>query len=246
MGEIYATLSFLDDPTLLASLEDGDFSLADLCDAYRPAKIFLNIPAEYLSIWSSLLRLFFVVTMLYKARHPDAPRVMLIVDEAGQLGHFEALLRAFTYGRGAGVRAWAIFQDIGQIIRNFGAPALQGFLGSAQMRQFFGVRDYQTAQLISDMLGMQTLSYDDALRQREAQRQRRQVLEQVWNGADPFEAAFEFAHHSRNAKERTKQARRLMTPDEILAMPEDRQILFISGKNLPPVYGWKYPYYPPP
>ena len=243
MGEIYATLNFLDDPTLLASLEDSDFSLADLCDSHQPAKVFLNIPAEYLSIWSPLLRLFFVVTMLYKARRPEAQRLMLIVDEAGQLGNFEALLRAFTYGRGAGVSAWAIFQDIGQIIRNFGAPALQSFLGSAQMRQFFGVRDYQTAQLVSDMLGTQTLSFDDPLRQREAQRKRREVVERVWNGDDPFEAAHEFAHFTRNAQERTKQARRLMTPDEILAMPEDRQILFISGKNLPPVYAWKYPYY---
>ena len=34
-----------------------------------------------------------------------------------------------------------------------------------------------------------------------------------------------------------------MTPEEILAMPEDRQILFISGKNLPPIHGYKYAYF---
>ena len=34
-----------------------------------------------------------------------------------------------------------------------------------------------------------------------------------------------------------------MTPDEVLAMPEDRQILFISGKNLKPVLAHKYPYF---
>src|SRR5690606_8770094 len=42
---------------------------------------------------------------------------------------------------------------------------------------------------------------------------------------------------------RTKQARKLMTEDEILSMPEDRQILFISGKDLPPISAQKYPYF---
>ncbi|MCG8604018.1 type IV secretory system conjugative DNA transfer family protein, partial [bacterium] len=122
MGEIYAYMSFLDDPVLRESLEEPDFSLEALCAPDPACKVFLNIPAEYLSIWSPLVRLFFTVTMLYKPRFPDRPRVMLIADEAGQLGRFEALLRSFTYGRGAGIRAWAIFQDTGQIVRNFGSP----------------------------------------------------------------------------------------------------------------------------
>ncbi|MBL27244.1 MAG: hypothetical protein CMM50_06820 [Rhodospirillaceae bacterium] len=243
MGEIYAHLSFLDDPALLASLENPEFSLKALTDTRRTAKVFLNIPAEYLSIWSPLVRLFFTVTMLYKARAPEAPRIMLLVDEAGQLGRFEALLRAFTYGRGFGVRAWAIFQDIGQIVRNFGAPALQSFMGSAQTRQFFGVRDYETARLVSDMLGTETLEYDDVLQQEAARRQKRETVERVMRGDDPFAAAHDYAHFRRNAEHRTKQARPLMTPDEILAMPEDRQILFISGKDLKPVYANKYPYF---
>lgn len=243
LGEIYAHLNFLDDPALLASLEDGDFSLGALTDPHRACKVFLNIPAEYLSIWSPVVRLFFTVTMLYKARAPEAPRVLLLVDEAGQLGRFEALLRAFTYGRGAGVRAWAIFQDVGQVVRGFGPPALQGFLGSAQMRQFFGVRDYETALLVSKMLGQQTLEYDDPLQQDAAKRQKWETMRRVMDGDDPFTAAYDYAHFQRNTEHRTKQARPLMTPDEILALPEDRQILFISGKNLRPILAHKHPYF---
>lgn len=243
LGEIYAHLNFLDDPVLLAALENADFSLAMLTDALQPVKVFLNVPAEYLSIWSPLIRLFFTVTMLYKGRAPEAPRVMLLVDEAGQLGRFEALLRAFTFGRGAGIRAWAIFQDAGQIVRNFGAPALQGFLGSAQTRQFFGVRDYQTAQLVSEMLGTETLEFDDTLQQEAARKHKHDTVRAVLEGRDPFEAAREYAHFTYNASHRTKQARPLMSPDEILAMPEDRQILFVSGKNLKPLYLAKHPYF---
>ena len=243
MGELYTHLGFLDDPGLAHSLEEPDFSLEVLCDPTRVSKVFLNIPAEYLNIWSPVVRLFFTVIMLYKARHPDRDRVMLIVDEAGQLGRFDALLRAFTYGRGAGIRPWAIFQDAGQIVRHYGQPALQSFLGSAQLRQFFGVRDYQTAQLVSDMLGSETLEYDDPLQQDAARRYKHQAVQRIFAGEDPFVAANDYAHFTRSAGHRTKQTRSLMTPGEVLAMPEDRQVLFISGRNLPPVYANKYPYF---
>lgn len=244
LGEVYASLAFLDDPALLTALEKPDFSLAQLVGGPPVCKVFLNVPAEYLSIWSPLIRLFFTVMMLYKARQPAAPRILLLVDEAGQLGRFEALLKAFTYGRGFGIRAWAVFQDSGQIKRNFDPQALQTFLGSAQVRQFFGVRDYETARMISDMLGSETLAYDDEGRQAEARRHKRQAFARAFvGGGDPFAAACDVRHFADSETRRTKQARALMTPDEILALPEDRQLLFVSGKNLRPLLAWKYPYF---
>ncbi|MEM6463201.1 MAG: type IV secretory system conjugative DNA transfer family protein [Pseudomonadota bacterium] len=243
MGTIHAHLSFMSDPVLQDALEASDFSLEAVCDPEQVCKIFLNVPAEYLGIWAPLIRTFFTVAMLYKSRHPQRRRVLMVVDEAGQLGRFEALLRAFTYGRGAGIRTWAIFQDVGQIVRHYGRPALQSFLGSAQTRQFFGVRDYETARLVSDMLGTETLEYDDPWRQGDARHRKQAAALNLVMGDDPFSAGAEYAHYARASENRDKQARPLMTPDEVLAMPEDRQILFISGKNLKPVYAWKYPYF---
>ncbi len=243
LGEIYAHLSFLDDPKLCAALESPDFSLEALTDPVQPVKVFLNIPAEFLSIWAPLIRLFFTVTMLYKGRAPEAPRVFLIVDEAGQLQRFEALLRAFTFGRGAGIRAWAIYQDAGQVVRYFGAPGLQSFLGSAQTRQFLGVRDYETAQLVSNMLGKETLEYDDTLQQAAARKAKHETVRDVFLGRDPFEAARDYAHHEFRENHRSRQARSLISPDEVLAMPEDRQIVFVSGLSLKPLYLAKYPYF---
>lgn len=243
IGELYAYLNFLDDPMLQASLESADASLADTCKVGQVASWAINVPIEYVGLWSPILRTMFTVQMLYKSRAPSAPPVHMIVDEAGQLGGFEALLRAFTFGRGAGVRTWALFQDVGQIVRNFGAPALQGFMGSAVLRQFFGVRDYQTAQLVSSMLGTETLEYDDGLRQADAKRQKRNAAMNVLNGGDPFSAYADMEYHAFAEQHRTKQARPLMMPDEVLAMPEDRQIMFVSGKNLKPILAEKHPYY---
>ncbi len=243
IGELYAHLNFLDDPMLLASLDNADASLADTCDAHQATSWAINVPIEYVGLWSPILRTMFTVQMLYKSRAPSAPPVNMIIDEAGQLGNFEALLRAFTFGRGAGLRTWALFQDVGQIVRNFGAPALQGFMGSAALRQFFGVRDYQTAQMVSSMLGTETLEYDDGLRQADARRQKLNAALGIMNGSDPFSAYADMKYHAFAETNRTKQARALMMPEEVLSMPEDRQILFISGKNLKPVFAEKHPYY---
>lgn len=243
LGTLYNALGFLDDPLAREALSADGFSLSELVRADRCASVFLNIPAEFLSIWSPLIRVFFTVAMLVKGRAPAAPRLHLIVDEAGQLGSFEALLRAFTYGRGAGVRAWAIFQDAGQIKRNFGDSALQSFIGSAQLRQFFGVRDYETAKLVSDMLGAQTLHHTDTRQNNTDRHAKRAAILKLFTGADSMEAALGFVHHRRAGRIPAGKARALLAPDEVLALREDQQILFISGLNLRPILANKYPFY---
>ncbi len=243
LGELQASLGFLRHPALQEALSGDDFSLDCLVNPDLAARVHLNVPAEYLGLWSPVIRLFFALAMIYKRRAPQAPRILLLVDEAGQLGAFDQLRKAFTFGRGDGVRAWAFFQDTGQIERNYGREALQEFMGSAQLRQFFGVRDYQTARLVSDMLGQTTQDYDDTLQQSNARWRRRQIVQSVMQGADPFEAATSYGQADYAAQHRSRQARALLNPDEVLALPEDRQILFISGKSIGPVLGERMAYY---
>ncbi|WP_019962319.1 type IV secretory system conjugative DNA transfer family protein [Woodsholea maritima] len=242
-GEFQASMGFLNDPCLQTALEGEGFSVKALAHPLQTSRIFLNVPAEYIKLWAPVLRLFFALAMVYKRRAPLSPRILLMIDEAGQLGYFEELLKAFTFGRGDGVRTWAFFQDVGQITRNFGPDAVQSFLGSAQVRQFFGARDYPTAKLISDMLGHQTLHFDDHLQQSDARRRRQKLLQVVMKGEDPFEAATDFGQADFATTYQSQQSRALLNPDEVLALPEDKQILFISGKNLHPVLGERKPYF---
>lgn len=241
LGSIYESVESLSDPVVRDALSGSDFSLEVLCQ--QDCNIYLVVPAEYLGLLAPVLRAIFGSAILYKNRHPAAPNVMLMVDEAAQLGNFEALLRTYSYGRGMGLRVWSFWQDIGQIARAYGPAALSTFIGSSQFRQFFGVRDYETARLVSNMLGQQTLEYDNVLEQNEAHRQYARVIDALLEGGDPISAGFSLAQFSHASKHRTKQARPLMTPDEVLNMPEDEQILFISGLDLPPIRANKLPYY---
>ncbi|OLF71422.1 hypothetical protein AWH62_12815 [Maricaulis sp. W15] len=243
MGEIYANIGFLHDDAVRASLDGGDFDLSCLIGCGPAHKVFLNIPAEHVGLLSPVLRIFFTVTMILKSRAPQARKVVLVIDEAGQLGNFDVLLRSYTYARGGGTRVWAFFQDVGQIERNYGRAAIQTFLGSAQVRQFFGVRDYETAKLVSDMLGQRTLEYDDTLRQEDARRRKTRIILDALNGGDPFAAGEELRYQSMASTHATKQARPILSADEILHLPENKQILFVSGLDLLPIVGDRKRYF---
>ena len=96
-----------------AALEDGGFSLSVLSEDGPAARVHFIVPAEFLSVWAPLIRTMFTTTILYKSRRPWARWTNLLVDEAGQLGKFKALLSAYTFGRGAGVAPVA-FHDAGE------------------------------------------------------------------------------------------------------------------------------------
>lgn len=240
-GEIHKSLSFMSIPAVRETLSASDFSLDVLCK--ENCNVYLMIPAEYAEILAPMQRAIVGAAMLHKQRIPSAPRVLFLIDEAAQLGRFESLLRGYSYGRGMGIRMWSVWQDTGQIARNFGRDALSGFLGSSQTRQFFAVRDLETAQMVSKMLGTQTLEYDAELDQAAARRNKAHIVRQLMDGEDPFEAGLNYAQQDRASVSRVKQARALMAPDEVLSMPENRQILFVSGLGLSPIYAEKYPYF---
>lgn len=241
VGSLYEAVQALSDPAVRETLSGSDFSLEALCE--QDCNIYLVIPAEYLGMLAPVQRAIFGSAILYKNRHPGAPGVLLVVDEAAQLGNFEALLRAYSYGRGMGLRTWSFWQDPGQIERHYGRAALSGFIGSSQCRQFFGIRDFETAQLVSRMLGQQTLSYDEALRQQAAHAQAARIVHGLMEGGDPFAAGVGMAQSLHAAQHRQKQSRALLTPDEALNLPEGEQILFLSGLGLPPIRARKGPYF---
>lgn len=241
LSEATKALSFADDPSFLSGLEKPAFSLSVLCE--RPCNVYLNVPADYLGVWASYLRLLIGVAMAYKSRKPQAPRVVFMIDEAGQLGKAPFLLRAMTFGRGAGVQTQVVFQDIGQIITHYGREGVQTIFGSSQVQQIFGVRDLETAELVSRMLGNETLEYDAALEQAAARRNQAHIIRELMDGADPLAAGLNYAQQARASVNRTKMMRPVMTPSEVLAMPANRQVLRVSGIDCPPVASFMMPFY---
>lgn len=243
MGEIYGQCAIFDNIHVQKSLEGSDFSLRDFTHV-EGLHAHMVIADEFLAQMAPMLRVMFQVAMCYKGRAPKAPRLHMLIDEAAQLGRADFILKAHTYGRGAGIRALTVWQDVGQIEQTFGHGGLTTILGSSEAQIYFGVRDYRTAKYISDGLGYETLSYDDEPKQQEAYRQKMDAIQTALaSGQNMLEATQAYAFHERQEDYRSTQARLLRSPDEILTMSENRMIVRVTGKNLNPIDMEKHPYY---
>lgn len=240
LSEARKSMSWMDVPSFQSSLQEPDFSLRVLCE--RPCNVYLNIPAEYVGIWSPYLRLLIGVAMLYKQRNPQAPRVVFMIDEASQLGKAEFLMRAMTFGRGGGIQTQVVFQSYGQLIEHYGNAGAQTFLASAVIQQWFGARDLETAERLSRTIGNETLSYDADLEQAAARKKKAEIVRELMAGADPFAEGLNYAQQERAAMNRVKMQRPLLTHDEVLRIPNDRQVILAPGIS-PPIAAWRRPYF---
>ncbi|MCP1470908.1 type IV secretion system protein VirD4 [Sphingobium sp. OAS761] len=242
MGTVQEHMDFLTDPMLREALSGCDFTFSQFTESTQPIEFFACCPIEYVGIWAGLLRLLFVATMLCKARAPEAEPLTIIVDEAGQLGHFEALIRAMSYMRGFKAQVVPVFQDFGQIIRHYGPTGPQAFVGNAGWTGLIGIRDQTTAQMVSAMLGNETLKINNDLQQEAARRSQQEAIRRFIDGDDPVSAAFDFAHFGRASENQQKMQRALMTNDEVLGLPSDEIISLLPGCGIPRVRHKRYNY----
>ncbi len=242
LGELFRAFSALSDPILMESLSPPfDFSFGDLCKGDLRYQVYLMPPAEYVSAWAPVLKSMFVAGMIHKSRAPQAPRQTWVLDECAQLGGFPLVTKLFTYGAGIGIRPVAVFQSTKQM-EDIGPNAETIITSSAALRLYFAVRDIGTAHSISQMLGAQTLEYDDEHSQAAARFAKNQAIQSMLNGDDPLAAALNYRHQSESAQRSSKMHRMLRTPDEVLNTPEDKMYVFLDGLGAP-IYATRKPYF---
>jgi type IV secretion system protein VirD4 len=242
IGELQKAVACLTDPLLREAVSPPyDFSLADLCKEDQPVQFYLMCPAELVSIWAPVIKSIFTGAMIYKARAPQAPQQTWILDECAQLVGFDLVPKMFSYGAGIGIRPWAIFQTEAQMDA-LGKNARAVITASASVRSYFGVREWESARRVSDMLGVETLDYYDFANQGRADLDARTLLQTVLSGEDAFRAAPKLHRLIEETTIRGRQRRLLQTPDEVLNMAPGRQVIFADG--LPgAIYAERAPYW---
>lgn len=209
---------FLDSPRMAAVLGRSDFRFADL--KRHHATVFLVLPPDRLSTYSRWLRLLLTQSLTEMARAPAKPDVpvLYLLDEFASLGHLASVERAMGLMAGYGIQLWPILQDIHQLRSTYGGRS-GTFLSNAGVLQVFGVNDYETARLISELLGQETV-----------------VLQAMGRALDSEKSGISFSEqHS---------GRPLLTPDEVRTLPRQSQLLFLAGRR--PILARKLEYYADP
>ena len=216
---------FLDSPRIAKVTSRSDFHFSDL--RHRITSVFLALPPNRMDAYSRWLRLLVSQALQDIARDAEASvgaqgasqrlkaPALFLLDEFAALGRLEAVERAMGLMAGYGLQLWPILQDMSQL-RDLYSDRAGTFIANAGVQQVFGVNDFETAKWLSQMIGQETTGYQ---------------TDSYKPGDNPS--------FSNNLT-----GRDLLTPDEIMQMPPNVQLLRVQGQ--PSALAQKLRYYADP
>jgi type IV secretion system protein VirD4 len=202
---------FLDSPRIAKVLSRSDFHFSDL--RHRITSVFLVLPPNRMDAYSRWLRLLVSQALQDIARDAEASvgaqgafqrlkaPALFLLDEFAALGRLEAVERAMGLMAGYGLQLWPILQDMSQLKDLYGERA-GTFIANAGVQQVFGVNDFETAKWLSQMMGQETTGFQ---------------TDSYKPGDNPS--------FSNNLT-----GRDLLTPDEIMQLRPENQLLRVQGQ----------------
>lgn len=205
---LHSKLSLWDDEELLACLKLHDFNFEDLKDS--PATVYLDVPFDLIGPYSPWLRVVLksaLDAMLRNTRTPDIP-VLFALDEFLQLGPFPEFRDAIRTHAGAGVRLWFFLQDVASLEEHYPRNSWRPFLNTS-IKQFFGIDDPFTAELVGKYLGTTTVAYRSTNAGNNTSAGRGSYFENDGNTSYSSGESVQFV------------GRPLLTPDEVMALLSD-------------------------
>ena len=186
----------------------------------------------------------------------EKPPVLFILDEFPQLAYMQPIEEALLYLAGYDVRFWFFIQDISQLQLHY-KNSWQSFFANTGTQCFFGVSDIATANLVSEMAGITTTqqtstNYQCAWNNGEPL----YYLSKFDNyfylmHPNFFDKPASFLQSSKDgiiylqskinlneyypapnihvSSTVSNISRPLITPDEVMRLPENEQIVFVKG-----------------
>lgn len=238
MTSVQSQLAFLDAPQMASVL--GEYvpdatgrnsrpnplphaKLADLKKRGVRQTVYVVVPLPFLEPFGPWVRLMVVAITDIVTRtigRPELP-ILMMLDEFGNIGKLDAVRRGVTLVAAAGIRYWMIVQDLAQVEELYGKAWRTMFAG-ARVKQLFGTSDLQTAKELSELIGDTTVYSDSGTEGKSLD-----TAGVIGKGKSISDASAE-------------KGRRLLTPDEILALPNEKQVLLARAHR--PVYADKLIY----
>lgn len=223
-GVLSTAMSFLSlyrDPIVAANTQLSDFSIIDLLSSDKPISLYLIIPPSDITRLRPLFRLMInqFCRRLTEELLPENSRrrLLLLLDEFPALGKLDFFETTMAFLAGYGIKTMLISQSINQLDKTYGYK--NSIIDNSHIRVFFAPNTIETADTISKMLGQKT-----------------EFHEQKNYGGHRLSP---WLGHVMVSGQET--ARPLMTPSEVMELPENESIIFIAGK--PPIKAYKIKYF---
>jgi len=222
-GVLSTAMSFLGlyrDPVIAKVTSHSDWRIADLISG-RPTSLYLVVPPSDISRTKPLIRLILnqIGRRLTEEFDPATKRqrVLLMLDEFPALGRLDFFESALAFMAGYGLKAFLIAQSLNQIERAYGQN--NAILDNCHVRVAFATNDERTAKRVSEALGTTT--------------EQRSMKNYAGHRLSPWLGHLMIS--------RSETARALLTPGEILQLPQTDEVVLLSGT--PPIKAKKARYY---
>lgn len=160
MSTVQQDLSWLADPLVREQMSRNEVNFALLKGgkgARRGAVISVVLPLQFVESHAAITRLALGCAMLTLTASPPPKRqVLLMIDEAAALGAIKGLPNWLATMRKYRVSIWTIWQSLSQVVERYGREA-QTIISNCDLLQVLAVGDLETAQLLEQLLGKQTV-----------------------------------------------------------------------------------------
>jgi type IV secretion system protein VirD4 len=197
--------------------------------------VYLVIPPTDSRTQSPLLRLW--ITRLLNAvvagGLQERQKVHFLLDEAASLGHMDVLEDAVDKYRGYGVRLQLYYQSLGQLKKCWPEGKDQTLLSNVS-QIFFGVNDLETAKLVSERLGKETIVVNSGGESTSTQTS-------TQSGAGGGSSSVSTTRGDNSNWQQSP--RELLQPDEVMALDPRVAITFTPG--VPPIWTRLVRYFEP-
>lgn len=137
------------------SVSGGGFDFARIKE--KPTTVYVIIPSDRVGTHSGWLNLTLSLAMERVGRDRTNRRVLFLLDEFANAGYLPNVLRAMALYRSQGVMIWTIIQQISQLQRLYGEAGMREFLGMSELISVFGVWEFETLRVLSEMVGQRAV-----------------------------------------------------------------------------------------
>ena len=199
-------------PIIDATTSKSDFNFTKMKEI--PTTVFIGLTPDNIQRLKPLMCMVYQQATAFMSQHMPIPSekygVLFLMDEFPTVGKLEQFLAGIAYFRGYHVKLFLIVQDTQQLKGTYEDTGMNSFLSNSTYRITFAANNVDTAKLISDLIGNQTVESTSGSKSK-------------W-----------FAVNSNTGTTSISQTQRaLLMPQEVINLPRDNEIILIEAN--PPI-----------
>ena len=159
LSTLSSALELWANPVIDAATSSSDFDLYTL--KKERTTIYVGVTPNNLRRMKPLLQVFYQQALDFLTTSEPGPeephRVLLLMDEFTSLQRMQQFEDSIAFLAGYGVRLMIIIQSPSQVESHYGKAGMRTFFANSKIRVAYAANDYETAEMISQLLGTQTL-----------------------------------------------------------------------------------------